>query len=313
MSIFMQKKIEVNTDSLSLQEVFPRFVAHQIANGVSEKTVQTYKSHLHSISKHFDLSIPFADLTQDDINACIVSMRQSGLAHNSVSSYARVLRTFTKWCREQGYTSVVVPNIRDRETVKETYTESELKALLRKPNKKCDFTEYRNWVIINFLLNCGCRAATIRNIKNKDIALQTKQVVYRHTKNGKVQYIPLCNQMVSIFREYTAIREGDADDYLFCSEYGEMLSEDALREAIYKYNRSRGVRKTSIHAFRHSFARMYLVDCGGDAFTLQKLLGHSTLVMTKHYCTIYDQDIANNFDKVSPLARISAQKQKIKK
>ena len=75
----MQKKIEVNTDSLSLQEVFPRFVAHQIANGVSEKTVQTYKSHLHSISKHFDLSIPFADLTQDDINACIVSMRQSGL------------------------------------------------------------------------------------------------------------------------------------------------------------------------------------------------------------------------------------------
>lgn len=42
----------------------------------------------------------------------------------------------------------------------------ELKALLHKPNtRKCDFSEYRNWVTVNLLLNNGYRAATIRNIK----------------------------------------------------------------------------------------------------------------------------------------------------
>lgn len=56
-----------------------------------------------------------------------------------------------------------------------------------------------------------------------------------------------------------------------------MLSENALRLAIAHYNRSRGVEKISIHLFRHAFARKYLVDCGGDAFMLQKLLGHSIL------------------------------------
>ena len=168
-------------------------------------------------------------------------------------------------------------------------------------------------MIINFLLNCGCRAATIRNIQNRDLDLSGKQVSFRHTKTGKVQIIPLCTQMVSILRDYIAIRQGTASDYLFCNEYGEMLTENALREAIYKYNHKRGVQKTSLHAFRHTFSRKFLVDCHGDAFTLQRLLGHSTLQMTKHYCTIYDTDIMRSFDSISPLAQMQKTKEKIRR
>lgn len=302
----------MTVERLTINDVFPRFVSAKIAEGVSEKTAKMYRQHLHCISKHLDLSIPLAELTQDDINNLIVSMRQSGLAHNSISSYARVLRTLLKWCQEQGYSNVYVPPIKDKETVKETYTDGELSALLRKPDKNCDFSEYRNWVIINFLLNCGCRAGTIRNIQNRDIDLSAKQVAFRHTKTGKVQKIPLCSLMVNILWDYTVIRKGAPADYLFCNEYGEKLLEEALREGIYRYNNRRGVQKTSIHAFRHTFARKYLVDCGGDAFTLQKLLGHSTLQMTKHYCMIYDRDIARNYDSLSPLTQIQKLRETIR-
>ena len=102
-----------------------------------------------------------------------------------------------------------------------------------------------------------------------------------------------------------AIRKGQPAEYLFCDQYGDMLSENGLRLAIAHYNRSRGVEKTSIHLFRHTFARKYLVDCGGDAFMLQRLLGHSTLDMTKHYCAIYDSDIAGNYDAHSPLSQLN--------
>ena len=78
------------------------------------------------------------------------------------------------------------------------------------------------------------------------------------------------------------------------------------------FGRRRGVQKTSIHLFRHTFARKYLIDCGGDAFTLQKLLGHSTLAMTKHYCAIYDADLTKNYDNFSPLAQMKAGSAKIK-
>ena len=109
------------------------------------------------------------------------------------------------------------------------------------------------------------------------------------------------------------IRGGKQTDYLFCDEYGRMLTENALRLAITHYNHSRGVEKTSIHLFRHTFARKYLVDCGGNAFTLQKLLGHATLKMTKHYCNIYDADIAKSFDRFSPLAQMNASAERITK
>ena len=228
-----KNRIEMKNEFLSLNELFPRFVAAKAAEGVSESTISTYHKHWMCIGKHLDLERTFEDLTQDDINNVVVSMRRRALAHNSISSYTRVLRTFLKWCREQGYTTVVMPPIKDIETIKETYTDEELMALLRKPDRHCDFSEYRNWVIINFLLNCGCRAATIRNIQNRDLDLSARQVSFRHTKTGKVQILPLCTHMISIFRDYIAIRQGEAGDYLFCNEYGEMLTENALREAIY--------------------------------------------------------------------------------
>ena len=206
-----------------------------------------------------------------------------------------------------------MPHIKDKETVKETYTDEELTLLLKKPGKNCDFTEYRNWVIVNFLMNSGCRAATIRNIQNRDVDMEARQVILRHNKNGKIQVIPLCSVMINILRDYMAVRKGAPEEYLFCNQYGDMLSQNALRLAVARYNQSRGVQKTSTHLFRHTFARKYLVDCGGDAFMLQRLLGHSTLKMTKHYCTIYDADLANNFDRVSPLAQMNQPKEKIKR
>jgi integrase/recombinase XerD len=106
------------------------------------------------------------------------------------------------------------------------------------------------------------------------------------------------------------IRAGGRNEYLFCDEFGGFLTENALRLAIRKYNTSRGVERTSIHAFRHSFARKYLVDCGGDAFTLQKLMGHSTLKMTRHYCNIFNSDLVENHELHSPLAQMSRSKQK---
>lgn len=308
-----KKKIEFTQKSLKIEDAIPMFIASQTAEGVSEKTVQTYKGHFRCIGHHIDFSIPFDELTKKDLDDMLVSIRKSGVSPNTLSSYARVFRTFLKWCRSEGMTDLSIPNIQDKETVKGFYTDEELLLLLKRPAKDCDFCEFRNWVIINFLLNSGCRAATVRNIQNQDLSLADRQVIFRHTKNGKVQCIPLCSQLVKILQEYTRVRGGKSDDYLFCNEYGEMMTERALILAVRKYNHRRGVEKTSLHLFRHTFARKYLVDCGGDALVLQKLLGHSTLAMTKHYCAIYDADIASNYDSFSPLAQLTKSKEKIHK
>lgn len=310
----MAKKIVLMPQSgVSIKETFEDFVVAQTAKGYTEKTIANYRSHFKSISRHIDLYCAFSALTKADIDNMVVSMRKSGLATNSISSYVRVFKTFINWSRQQGYTTLTVPNYKQVETVKETYTDEELLLLLEKPKANGTFCEYRNWVIINFLLNSGCRASTVRNIQNRDVDLSSSRIVFRHTKTHKVQVVPLCSQMLRILRDYLKVRGGKDSDYLFCDEYGGMLTANALRLAIERYNHSRGVEKTSIHLFRHTFARKYLIDCGGDAFMLQKLLGHSTLKMTRHYCNIYDADIANNFDRLSPLENMTQTKQKIQR
>ena len=96
------------------------------------------------------------------------------------------------------------------ETIKETYSDEELQILLKKPNlRKCTFGEYRSWGIVNFLVNSGSRAGTIRNILIKDIDFDNHVVYARHTKNKKALIIPLCSEMVMIQRDYLRIRKGD--------------------------------------------------------------------------------------------------------
>ncbi|MBE6785402.1 MAG: site-specific integrase [Ruminococcaceae bacterium] len=296
-----------------IQETFDDFMLSRKTKGLADKTLESYQNQFKSVSKHLDISMSIFSLQKKELNEMIVSMREHGLSSNTINCYTRMLKSFFSWCNKEGITDLNINLYKCEETIKETYTDKELEKLLRKPDmRKSDFGEYRNWVIINFLMNSGSRAATIRAIQNRDVDLENGVVFYRHTKNKKVQAIPLCSAMVSIFREYMRIRKGKDTDYLFCNQYGQQLSESALRQSIVRYNHKRGVQKTSIHLFRHTFARKYLIDCGGDAFTLQKLLGHSTLKMTKHYCNIFDADLTKNFDNFSPLAQIKSNSERIK-
>ena len=300
--------------SATIEETFSDFIISKKTKGLAEKTLQSYQSQFQAVARHMDVKMDIAMLQKADLDAMIISMRDASLSPNSINSYTRTLKSFFSWCNEQGITRLNIPLYKAEETVKETYSDAELAALLKKPDiRKATFAEYRDWVIINFLLNCGSRAATVRAIQIRDVDLDGGMVFYRHTKNRKAQVIPLCSAMVAILREYLRHRGGEAADYLFCTETGSQLTENGLRQSIARYNTRRGVQKTSIHLFRHTFARKYLVDCGGDAFMLQKLLGHSTLAMTKHYCAIYDADIAKNFDRFLRLAQLQQSKSKIQR
>ncbi len=297
----------------SAAECFDRFLLTKRANGAKDKTIDSYSQHFHAISRHLNIHKNMEDMCSDDLQNMILSMRESGLAPNSIKSYTITLKAFLSWCNTEGITDLNMKKYKGEETIKETYTDAELNLLLEKPNvKQCSFSEYRSWVIVNLLVNSGCRAATIRNIENRDVDLDNSIIYARHTKNRKALVIPLCSRMTEILRQYRKIRQGEDEDYLFCNDRGEQLTENALRCSIAKFNRRRGVSKTSIHLFRHTFARKYLVDCGGDAFTLQKLLGHSTLDMTKHYCTLFDADIVKNYDNFSPLAQLTPGSKKIR-
>ena len=199
----------------SFREIFEEFVISKTAQGVSDVTLNNYHYHMKNIAKYLDIERDFDDIRKKDIEQMVMEMRKNSIQHNSIATYMRMLKTFYNWCKDEGYPYIVVPSFKEKETVKETYTDEELLRLLERPSTNCSFGEYRNWVIVNFLLNSGCRAATVRNIQNKDVDLEAMRVIFRHNKNGKIQVIPLCSLMANILKNYMRIRGGRPDDYLF--------------------------------------------------------------------------------------------------
>ena len=194
--------------------------------------------------------------------------------------------------------------IKAEKKIKETYTESELEKLLKKPNLKgCGFTEYKTWVFENYLLGTGNRISSALNVKIGDIDFENEMIFIRKTKNRKQQMIPLSHTLSEILQEYLLIRKGDSDDYLFCNMYGEQGNRRTFQQEVQEYNIKRGVNKTSCHLFRHTFAKQWIL-AGGDIFRLQKILGHYDLAVTKEYLQMFGQDLQQDFDSFNPLDRM---------
>ena len=131
------------------------------------------------------------------------------------------------------------------------------------------------------------------------------------TKNHRQQLIPMADTLTYILIEYLKYRKGNEGDYLFCNSDSQKLTESAIQGTISRFNRSRGVMKTSLHQFRHTFAKSWIMN-GGDMFKLQKILGHSSLDMVKEYVNMYDEDLKRNFNTFNPLENLYSNKQSIK-
>ena len=99
---------------------------------------------------------------------------------------------------------------------------------------------------------------------------------------------------------------------LFCNLYGEKLSENGIKKAIANYNRSRNVEKTSVHLFRHTFAKKWIID-GGDLLQLEKMLGQSSLKMVQHYSNLYASDIKEQAEKHAVITKTRGNGRKIRK
>ena len=117
----MSKKLSlVNTSASSLKEVWECFIISKTSKCVSDATLSNYYHHLRAIAKHLDIEMPLEELSKRHLERMVVSMKETGLAHNTIATYLRVMNTFLRWCQDEGLTNVSMPNLKERETVKET-------------------------------------------------------------------------------------------------------------------------------------------------------------------------------------------------
>ncbi|PLS04781.1 hypothetical protein CVD27_11025 [Neobacillus cucumis] len=73
-------------------------------------------------------------------------------------------------------------------------------------------------------------------------------------------------------------------DYIFLSNYVGRIDPSWVRARIKDYGKKANITniRVSPHTFRHTFSKYYILN-GGDAFTLQRILDHSTMNMVRKY------------------------------
>jgi len=296
--------LQEESKEILISEAYQIFRRTKVNNNLSEKTIKHYDSIVELFTGFLQSDVLCADVNIDTIEEFIefLKNRNADIKATTINSYLKDLRTVLYYFMERGYLKPFrVKLLKEDVRIKETYLHGEIDLLLQKPNlKKCDFSEYRNWVIICYLLATGNRLGTVCELRNQDIDFDSSVIYLRKTKTRTAYNMPLSITLEKILLEYMGYRKGDADGYLFCNKYGDKLQEPSLITAISRYNRRRGVNKTSIHLFRNTFAKTYLTN-EGDIARLQKLLGHSTATMSLKYAKMFDTDLQYHFNERNPL------------
>jgi site-specific recombinase XerD len=90
---------------------------------------------------------------------------------------------------------------------------------------------------------------------------------------------------------------------LFLSVHGEPMTPGALRDLVRRWAAKAAIKRINVHKLRHSFALQYLL-AGGDAFSLQKILGHTTMEMTRNYVNMLSDHLVQQHRLHSPMDRI---------
>lgn len=299
-------------DEITIEHAYLHFKVEQQAKGNSKATIAFYDrfykklvNYLHYLNAEPN-QVPADWLTMPDAQLTFI-MTLGKVNQQTINSYLRGYRAFGNFCEEQGYIDGFKCSIKEVDPpIKQVYTEKELQRLLVKPDIR-DFDEFRNFTIISLLLATGARTNTLLNIRIEDVDLDEGYIHFNTTKAHKIARIPLEKKAKLALSEYIAYWRTGGDieptDYLFCNVYGEQLSRSGLSKAIAVYNKRRGVEKTSIHLFRHTYAKNWITS-GGDLISLARVLTHSELEMVKRYSNLYGYDVKNEVEEHSALAQI---------
>ena len=301
----MARKLQINRPiSKSISECLELFIKHCQTKNLTQRTIKTYRMECISFIKWHGEEKTIVDITAETIEEYISFLQSTDISQTYVATKIRQIRAFLYFFMEREYLHkfpVKLPKV--DEVIKEPYTQKELERLIKKPTS-ANWVEWRNWAMVNYFLATGNRLSTVLNIKISDIDFPSNLIKLTVMKNRKQQYIPMSSGLKEVLELYLQLWEHKDSDYLFPEYEGKQLSVGGAQCAIRKYNLNRGVTKTSIHLFRHTYAKYYIV-AGGEATHLQRLLGHSTLAMTNHYINLYATDLQRNYDKFNPLDNIT--------
>lgn len=226
----------------------------------------------------------------------------------TVNNYLRNIKVYFTWL----YDSKVIknnPTVQIRAYKHSRKPKKEIKdADFNKLLKNLDLTsyaEYRDYVILQLLMDTGQRIGEALNLKTENVLVDKKAIFIpaEINKGRKDRYVFFSTIMQNILKKWIDYKERYFDsEYVFTSTRGSNFNVLNFEKNLKKYCiRAKISENITCHQIRNNFAKRFLLS-GGDIFILSKILGHSDVRVTQDaYLDVTDEDIQKCYFKFSPL------------
>ena len=283
-----------------IKRAIDEFLLSCKVEGKSYGTIECYSDKLKGFywyASNYHWPDDIASITTNHLREFLAYLRDTPHRFNSkcpramkpcnsttIQKYYRALSALFNWLiREELLTynpliKIKVPKA-EKKVVK-ALSYAEVSQLISTFGKK--FEDRRNKAMILVLVDCGLRLGELLNVKMSDIDMQ-QQLMKVDGKTGErvVRFGATTAKALLKYMKRRQALNGHSDKLWITSD-GTGLKDSSVETLFIHLSRRTGIA-VHPHLLRHTFATLWLKN-GGDSLMLQRLLGHTTLMMTNRYC-----------------------------
>jgi integrase/recombinase XerD len=290
-------------------DVLEEFLTDCRLRNLSPRTVAWYRDSLR-VALAPVIGVPLSTVTAAAVRESLASL-MDGRAATTVNGFVRAVKSFLNWAANGEYLVQVDPRriarLKEPKRIPPTLTAEQVQAILSVPDKR-SFLGLRDHTCMALMLDTGVRVGEAQGLTPEDVSIPFVKV---RGKGDKERTVALSAPMQTHLRKYLRAREAaltrarQETPFLFPSRTGRRLDRRSVQEAIKRYAQAAGIEgvRVSPHTFRYTYATHFLRN-GGSIVSLQQVMGHTTLAMSRRYAAMVDEDAFEESMRCSPLAAV---------
>ncbi|HKZ50838.1 MAG TPA: tyrosine-type recombinase/integrase [Dehalococcoidia bacterium] len=224
----------------------------------------------------------------------------------TVHGYARAIKAFCRWLVRNGYLErspfegVGMPKV--ERYVIQAFTEEDVRKMLRAAQGRRHAA--RDYALVLLLFDTAIRAGELVRLRLEDADFEGGWLRV-FGKGARERMVPMGQTAKRALWRYVTLSRPEpllpTMREVFLNERREPLTGSGVWRVVREVAEAAGVngKRLSPHTMRHAAAEAFLRN-GGDAFALQKLLGHSSLTVTRMYVDLVARDLQDAHRRASP-------------
>lgn len=259
--------------SLTARDAFDQFKRSREGRIVA-KTKQTDNYRIDRFLKDENL-VKVSQINETRLKAHLDKRIEDGISHRTANHTIRIVKTFLNWGLKTGIITrnpiVYMEKYKVNDIEQRSLTEEECKIVLNIAKNS------RIHLLVVTALYTGMRFSELDRLQWEDIDFKNKIISVRLSKSEKFRKVPLHPKLEDILKE--------------CKDEGKCFNTVNFSDLFKDIRKEAKMGHFRFHDFRHTFAAL-MIKAGVDLYTLSKILGHSSIVITtKLYGHLYQDQI----------------------